>query len=186
MSNWNKISDVSGIAGSYKEDPESDVRVFKVDFYIDKPPKDVARYVCMNYTELSLEISPQDFDHFVLLHKHDENIRSHHCVAKGIGPVAARELITSAVFIELGGESYADCTCSVDNGMPVREGCVRAEMLCGLQLFEPAAGDDQRTHVQVLAQLDVKGSIPKWIVNQVMAAKAGFYVKLRDKLNERA
>lgn len=98
------------------------MRVFKVDFYIDKPPKDVARYVCMNYTELSLEISPDEFELFVLLHKHNENIRSHHCVAKGIGPISARELITSEVFIELGDETYADTVVSIDNGMPVREG----------------------------------------------------------------
>lgn len=140
----------------------------------------------MNYTELSLEITPDDFELFVLLHKHNDNIRTHHCVAKGIGPVAARELVTSAVFIELGSETYADVCISIDNGMPVKQGAVRADMRCGLSLFEPAADDPSRTHVQVIAQVDVKGNIPKWISNQVMAAKAGFYIKLRDKLNERA
>ena len=71
MTGWNKINDVDGIAGFYKEDPTSDLRVFKVDFYVDKPPKDVAYYICMNYTELSLEITPDDFELFVLLHKHN-------------------------------------------------------------------------------------------------------------------
>lgn len=64
MSEWNKIADVEGIAAFYKEDPNSDNRVFKADFYVDKPPRDVAKYVCFNYTELSLEINGHEFELF--------------------------------------------------------------------------------------------------------------------------
>ena len=119
MSEWNKISDVDGIAGFYKEDPHSDNRVFKVDFYVNKPPRDVAMYACFNYTELCLELSGDEFELFKLLNKHTENIRSHQCVTKGIAMVSGRELITTEVFIELGNEQYADICVSIDNGMPV-------------------------------------------------------------------
>jgi hypothetical protein len=73
---------------------------------------------------------------------------------------------------------------SVDTDIPVKENCVRGELITAVHLFEPVAGDATKTHYQIVLLYDPKGAIPSPLVNAFLGKRAEFYGRVRDKINE--
>jgi hypothetical protein len=92
-------------------------------------------------------------------------------------------MIASGIYLELGNDTYAMIGTSIDDPeFPAPEGKVQAQLHMGLNLFEPVAGDVNRTHLQSLTLLDPKGSIPALIVNGILGNRAKLYTALKERL----
>ena len=50
-------------------------------------------------------------------------------------------------------------------------------------MFEPIAGNDERTHYQTVMLIDPKGEVPADVVNAILGNRASFYKLLRERIH---
>ena len=146
MSGWTKFSEGNGIVIYYRAPEDSDLRAIKVDYYVDKPCTEVAKYCFHNYHDLNMEFSPGDFEYFNIREKLNENMHIHDVAINSIGPINGRELQTVGILLELGDDNYAEVGTSINMDRPIREGYVEAVLSYGVTLYEPVINDANRTH----------------------------------------
>lgn len=72
---------------------------------------------------------------------------------------------------------------SVDNGQPVGEGLVRADIKYLVHMCEPTIDDPNRTHIVASYASDPCGSIPGPIKNKITKKRVKLYESLVTKLN---
>jgi hypothetical protein len=84
------------------------------------------------------------------------------------------------VIFQTGDNDYAIVVTSIDHGIELKEGVIRAEIITELTICEPVADDATRTHLQTISLVDLKGSIPSVLVNNMMKRRAAYYNKLKD------
>jgi hypothetical protein len=183
MSGWTKIKEANGVLGFTRESEGCAHRTFKAEYFLEKPPKVVARYIFENFPELNEEFNSGDLDLVRETEQFGPNMHTHEVAIKPIGPVSGRELDVVGIFLETGEETYVDVGVSIENGRERREGYVTAELVLGVTYYEPVGDDPNRTHVQVVVLVDPKGNIPAMVANAMMGNRTVFYEKLRDKLN---
>ena len=181
MTGWDKLgASTEEVTGMKKFEEESSIAFMKIEFYVDKPAETVARHFYDNWGKINSELQPDDFidGGDIAVQGPDVKVRRTQLTAKG--PVSAREVQHSFIFLPLSEGNFAIAGCSVDTGIPPAADHVLADARVILMTFEPAAGDANRTHYTAVAHIDPKGSVPALVVNGIMDRRVGFYVKLRE------
>jgi hypothetical protein len=187
MTGWNKIDSGNEEVFCFRRPNDTDVDTFKAEMFVDKPPRVVARYLFDNWSALNAELNEEDIESFPMVREYNEDVRLYHVITKDKGVVNGRSFLGSACFLDLGNDTIAVVGNSLeDPAFPCPEGKVRGEIKLAITLYEPAAGDATRTHIQVINLLDPKGSIPAMIVNSVLGNRAKFYAALKTKATENA
>jgi hypothetical protein len=98
--------------------------------------------------------------------------------------VVPREFVLISVFLELGPSTFAITTTSIDvDSIEAYPDTVRGEVKMTVHLFEPIAGNEERTHYQSTMLIDPKGQLPATLVNSVLGNRAHFYSNLKQKIN---
>merc|ERR1712038_1137680 len=92
MSGWDKIKEANGVMGFTRPSGESDFKTFKAEFYVNKPPNWVGRYIFENFPELNREFQNDDLEHIIEIRSINENMHVHEVAVKPIGPAYGREL----------------------------------------------------------------------------------------------
>jgi hypothetical protein len=113
----------------------------------------------------------------------NENMRTIEVRIAPHGPTSPRWSTAVNCFLDLGDNTYAFTGHTVDLGHAKPEGYVAAEMKVGFHLFEPAAGDPNRTHIVAINHIDPKGSVPAMIINAVLKRRGKLYELLQDRIN---
>jgi hypothetical protein len=183
ISGWKKIGERHGVAGYTRSSEGSNHKTFKAEFFVEKPPKFVSRYIFDHFPELNEEFNSDDLESVRETRSEGPNMHLHEVLVKSHGPVNARELETCGVYLELGDEIYCEVGVSVDTGRPPRPNCVKAELILGVSHYEPVCNDPNRTHCELVILVDPKGSVPAMIVNGLMGSRTKFYEQIRDKIN---
>jgi hypothetical protein len=176
MTGWNNVDSGSEEVYCFRRPNDTDFDTFKADMFVDKPPQAIARYIFENWGAINEEFNEEDVEEFKEVKRLNEDVAIYQVLTKPHGVVSGRQLLVSAVYLDLGNSTYAIVGVSIDDpDYPCPEGKVRGELRMGLNLFEPAAGDTNRTHMQSLTLLDPKGSIPAMIVNGILGNRAKLY-----------
>jgi hypothetical protein len=69
-----------------------------------------------------------------------------HGKTKPKGLVSSRDMILFSAYLDLGNDTYAMVSHSVESDIPVPADHVRCDMKLAINLFQPAAGDANRCH----------------------------------------
>ena len=183
MSGWDKIKEANGVMGFTRPSGESDFKTFKAEFYVNKPPNWVGRYIFDNFPELNREFQNDDLEHIIEIRSINENMHVHEVAVKPIGPAYGRELQTVGVYLPTGENQFTEVGVSVTKQNPLRPGYCEAELIFGVSNYAPVGDDTNRTHVQAIVLVDPKGNVPAFAANALMGNRTVFYEKLRDRLN---
>ncbi|XP_026192601.1 uncharacterized protein LOC34622133 [Cyclospora cayetanensis] len=105
-----------------------------------------------------------------------------YCVMKAPFPVANRDFLQWRRTLSCPQEGFVKMMMrSADHpSVPERPGCVRAETLMSGYLMRQCQNDPNSSTLFLVAQTDVKGLIPKWLINSTAArAPVGWVENLR-------
>jgi hypothetical protein len=183
MSGWTKIDSGNEEVVCFRRPNDTSFDTFKAEYFVDKAPQAVARYTFEQWGVLNAELQAEDIESFDCVKKLNDDVSIYHGITKNKGPVDGRSLIVSSIFLDLGNNTFAVVGSSVeDESIALPGGKVRGEVILGVALYEPVAGDATRTHVQTITHVDPKGSIPATVVNSLLGNRAVFYAKLKDRV----
>ena len=182
MTGWDKIASSDDVTCFKRLEEESGFAYFKAEFYVDQPPEKISRHMYDNWGKINQELQPEDFVDGGTIGSQSGDVKVNKTQLTAKGPVSARELHFSWVFLPLSEGTFAIAGCSVDTGVAPAADHVLADARVLVVTFEPAAGDANRTHFTSIAHIDPKGSVPALVVNAIMDRRAAFYVKLREQM----
>ena len=182
MTGWDKIASSDDVTCFKRLEEASGFAYFKAEFYVDQPAEKVARHLYENWGKINSELQPEDFVDGGVIGKQSDDVQVKKTQLTAKGPVSARELHFTWVFLPLGEGTFAIAGSSVPTGLEPSADHVLADARVLVVTFEPAAGDANRTHFTSIAHIDPKGSVPAMVVNAIMDRRAAFYVKLREML----
>mmetsp|Transcript_10127 Transcript_10127/g.19881 ORF Transcript_10127/g.19881 Transcript_10127/m.19881 type:complete len:209 (-) Transcript_10127:130-756(-) len=152
------------------------LNALKVEYFFDKNPVAVGRYVFDHYVELS-NLENDIFDFFREVARFGPDAFGVFFRAKGVALIKAREIPLFVCYLQLSENTSAIVLKSVDlPGIDYSPDAVKASIDYDLYLFEPVGGDPNKTHLIHVARLDPKGSIPGSIVNTKLRNR-GFQIK---------
>ncbi|XP_069468286.1 steroidogenic acute regulatory protein, mitochondrial-like [Ambystoma mexicanum] len=119
-----------------------------------------------------------------------QRIGKHTLVTREVTAETLGNLIGQRDFVSVrhcwrqGSAIYLVGTATQSELMPPRKGLVRAEAGLTCIILRPFENDSRRTHFTWLLNMDLKGWIPKSIINQVMSqSQADFIKHLRQRLS---
>jgi hypothetical protein len=137
----------------------------KVEYYFDKNPLAVGRYIFDHYLELA-NMENEVFDFYREVQRYGPNAFTAHLRVKGQAVVSAREAPIFNCYLQLSETTCAIIGKSVEvPGVVYGEDAVKASIDYIMYLFEPVAGDSRKTHFIHVARFDPKGSIPGALAN---------------------
>jgi hypothetical protein len=184
MAGWTKVeADSTEVSCFRRPSEDSSVDTFKAELFYEKAPNAVSRYIYENWGTLNRELQPEEFSAYEVLSTFNEDARLVYSSMKPKGPVDARDTVAFNAYLDLGDNVYAIVSTSVDSDRPVPADTVRAEMKIALHLFEPVAGNAERTHHQNVTLVEPKGLIPAAVINGFFGKRATFFDKLREHVN---
>jgi hypothetical protein len=187
MTGWTKIDSGNEEVTCFRRPNDTDFDTFKAELFAEKPPRATARFVFENWTALNMELNEQDMESIEVVKSFNDDAKLYFITAREKGIVSSRTFLVGGIFLDLGNDTFAIVGTSVeDPAFPNPEGKVRGEVRLSVTLYEPAAGDANRAHVQAVSIIDPKGSVPAAIVNSVLGNRAKFYAGLKDRINSNA
>lgn len=161
---WNVLESQGNFTVSSKPTDIS-CDALKVEYFFDKNPVAVARYIFDHYLELS-NTENDLFDFYREVRRYGADAFAAHLRIKGQAVVSAREAPMFLCYLQLSETTAAIIAKSVDvPGIEYGADAVRGSVDYGLYLFEPVAGDASKTHFIHVTRFDPKGSIPGALVN---------------------
>ena len=182
MTGWEKCGTGSDDVTCFKKfDEASNFALFKAEMYVDKPAELVGRHFYDNWGAINVELQPDDFVDGGELGKQSDDVKVRKFQISAKTAVSAREFHHSWIWLPLGNGTFAIAAYSCDTGVAPDADHVLGDANYIVMLFEPAAGDVNRTHFTSISHIDPKGSVPAVIVNAILDRRAAFYVSLREK-----
>ncbi|KAL8275936.1 hypothetical protein Esti_000052 [Eimeria stiedai] len=116
------------------------------------------------------------FDDYRIIEKDVNGCEMIYCMMKAPFPVSNRDFLQWSRLVR----EVCGCRSADHPSVPERQGCVRAETLMSGYLMRRSKDDPNSSTLFLVAQTDVKGLIPKWLVNTTAArAPVGWVENLR-------
>ena len=187
LTGWTKLKENNGVIGYTMPNTDTNFNSLKVEMFIDKPPKDCARYVYDNFGALNKEFEADDMEQFEMVKEINENVRLFNVKIYPKGPVSSRFLTTCGVFLDLGNDTYVQVGTSVDQtwfGVETPEGCVHGHLTMAVYVWEPIAGDASKTHFNSCTLINPKGDIPAMVANAILGNRTTMFEKIKARLEE--
>jgi hypothetical protein len=149
MTGWNKIETGNEEVVCFRRPNDTDFDTFKADLFIDKAPQAVARYCWENWPAINTELQEEDIESFERIKAINDDVCVFRPVTKAKGIVDGRYMTVGGCFLDLGNNTYAMVGSSLDDDSEFEApaGKVKGELKLSVSLYEPAAGDANRTHL---------------------------------------
>lgn len=184
ISGWTQVTESDDVIVSSMQNADSDFKSFKAEVYFNKPPSEVSRYCYDNWPELQKEFQGKEFPTFDVIKKYDENVMTTYAVIHPGAPVSNRLSLHVYIYLPIADTTQAIIGTSVPMpDIPTPPNHVLDDLKMGVSIFEPVAGDENRTHMSAIYKIDPKGNIPAFIFNAFISQRIKFYEKLRDRVN---
>ena len=91
-----------------------------------------------------------------------------HLSYKSVWPTTARDFSVVNVIGRTDSETRIHAACSiVDPRIPEERGFVRGNIIAGGYVIKDFPGDPESSHVTYITQVDLKGSVPSFVVNKI-------------------
>lgn len=159
---------------------EVSLDALKVEYFFDKNPVAVCRYVFDHYVEL-VNQDHNEFEFYRIVRQYGPNAYGAHMRIRGSAIVSPREATTFTCFLQIAEHTAAFVTTSVDlPGAVIDEDSVTASIDYGLFLFEPVYGNPSKTHFVHVTRVDLKGAIPATLANIRLRSRGDQIKKLID------
>eukprot|EP00359_Climacostomum_virens_P003978 CAMPEP_0204904810 /NCGR_PEP_ID=MMETSP1397-20131031/5068_1 /ASSEMBLY_ACC=CAM_ASM_000891 /TAXON_ID=49980 /ORGANISM="Climacostomum Climacostomum virens, Strain Stock W-24" /LENGTH=209 /DNA_ID=CAMNT_0052073629 /DNA_START=337 /DNA_END=966 /DNA_ORIENTATION=- len=144
----------------------------KVEYFFDKNPVAVGRYIFDHYVELS-NSENELFDYYREIKRFGADAFGAEFRIKSIGGVVSpREVPLFLCFLQLSETTSAIVVKTVDLPEATYSAdAVKASVDYGLSLFEPVGGDASKTHFIHVTRFDPKGSVPGALVNAKLKSR---------------
>lgn len=160
---WNVIDSQGNFTVSTKPTDIS-IDALKVEYFFDKNPVAVCRYIFDHYIELHASNDVVEF--YREVKRYGPDAFGAHMRLKGNAVVTPREVTPFICYLQLSENTAAFVATSVDfPGVTVGEDSIKANLDFALFLFEPVAGDLNKSHFIHIARVDPKGAIPASLAN---------------------
>jgi hypothetical protein len=167
---WNVLDSQGNFTVSTKP-TEISCDALKVEYYFDKNPLAVGRYIFDHYLELA-NLENDVFDFYREVQRYGSDAFSAHMRVKGQAVVSAREIPIFICYLQLSETTCAIISKTVElPGVVYGEDAVKASVDYGMYLFEPVAGDSSKTHFIHVTRVDPKGSVPGAVVNTKLRSR---------------
>ena len=104
-----------------------------------------------------------------------------HIIYKAVWPTTARDFAVCNVVGRLDMNTRVHAACSiVDDRIPETKQCVRAIVMAGGYCIKDVVGDVNSSEVTYITQVDLKGSVPSFVVNKIVESQPQCVNQLRS------
>ena len=144
---------------------------------IDVPP-DFALRVLMDSTHAcELDDMLKDIE---LIHTISDTMHIRHLHYKAVWPTTGRDFAVLDVVGRMDESTSVHGAISiVDPRIPEEKGYVRGEVLAGGYVVEAIPGHPKRAHITYITQVDLKGSVPTFVVNKITESQPMCALQMR-------
>jgi hypothetical protein len=74
VNGFTKIYEGNEVTGYTRANAQTNFNTLKVEYFVNKPPQAVSRYLFENYAALNEEFQEEDIDFFKVVHRFNDNI----------------------------------------------------------------------------------------------------------------
>ena len=143
--------------------------------YVNAPPEFINRVIPTNQQQLDDMLREVQ-----LIHKTNITLNLAHLMYKAVWPTSPRDFAMLSVGGQIDEHTWVQAGVSVeDYRIPEEKGYVRASLISGGYMIKDCPGQPERSQVTYIAKVDLKGSIPTFVVNKVSASQPQCINRLR-------
>jgi len=178
---WTKVDSTSAIT-AYTQPGAEGLDTLKIEFFVDKPPKDIMNFLYEKWPEVLTQASGDMVGFYNIIHTYSDKARVSHSQFVPPAAVVDKRVTTAfEILADTGENTVAMIFTSCDFEAPEAEG-IKATT-SQVQIAEPVGEDTSRTHFIMVLNLNPSGSIPTAIANQVMTKRVAAWEQIKQVLD---